>query len=828
MLVMLLETPGLLWGGGSEADYQRAADLAQTTRQKVFRKEVVPHWQPDGKAFWYKVFTAPQEWEYVFVDCVKGTRELAFDHQQLAQQLRQQGFEKAKAKRLPLDSLSFQRERKECSFTWQGKGWVYNIPQNKLAEGNVSPASLKLQSPESGPRFSERSGEATTITFENQSEVAFDLYWFNYTGQRQWYKTLKPGSSHQQSTYAGHVWLLHDDQQQPRGIIRAPAQTVKVTLDQDILQSKIESQTYRPPPASKRSPNGKWKVEVRGHNLQLVDLNKQQSFPLTKDGVLGDAYWDLVYWSPDSSKVLTIKRKDGDKRQVRLIESAPKDQLQPKLHTFTYLKPGDKVQVNQPRLFEVKNQQEIPIENSLFKQPYRNDRFRWAADSSAFTFIYNRRGHQVLRLLKVDAESGEVFPLIEEKSQTFIDYAGKFYLHFLDESQEVIWMSERDGWNHLYLIDLNTGKVKQQLTQGKWVVRGVDRIDPIKRQAWFRAGGIDPQQDPYYIHYCRVNFDGTGLVDLTPGDGTHEVEYSPDGTYLLDRYSRVDLPPVTELRSVEDRSYICSLEKADATHLLKTGWKFPQRFVSKARDGETDIYGVIFLPSNKIKDEKVPVIEQIYAGPQGAFVPKDFMVNSKQQELAELGFVVVQIDGMGTSYRSKAFHDVCWENLGDAGFPDRRLWMEAAAKKYPQMDLTRVGIYGGSAGGQSALRALLMHGDFYHVGVSDCGCHDNRMDKIWWNELWMGWPIGSHYEEQSNVTQAHRLQGKLLLIVGELDRNVDPASTMQVVDALIKADKDFDLLVIPGAGHGAGASPYGVRRLRDFFVRHLLKVEPRQ
>ncbi|MEZ6120753.1 MAG: S9 family peptidase [Pirellulaceae bacterium] len=195
--------------------------------------------------------------------------------------------------------------------------------------------------------------------------------------------------------------------------------------------------------------------------------------------------------------------------------------------------------------------------------------------------------------------------------------------------------------------------------------------------------------------------------------------------------------------------------------------------------------------------------------------------------MAELGFIVVQIDGMGTSHRSKAFHDVCWQNIGDAGFPDRRLWIQAAAEKYPQMDLERIGIFGGSAGGQNALRALLTHGDFYHVAVADCGCHDNRMDKIWWNELWMGWPIGSHYEEQSNVTQAHRLQGKLLLIVGEIDQNVDPASTMQVVDALIKADKDFDLLIMPGVGHGAAGTKYGTRRQRDFFVRHLLQKEPR-
>jgi dipeptidyl aminopeptidase/acylaminoacyl peptidase len=237
---------------------------------------------------------------------------------------------------------------------------------------------------------------------------------------------------------------------------------------------------------------------------------------------------------------------------------------------------------------------------------------------------------------------------------------------------------------------------------------------------------------------------------------------------------------------------------------------------------------VIFRPTNFDANRKYPVIEDIYAGPQSAFVPKRFSAFHRQQALAELGFVVVKIDGMGTSHRSKAFHDACWQNLGDAGFADRIPWIRAAAAKYPSLDLDRVGIFGGSAGGQNALRGLLAHGDFYRVGVADCGCHDNRMDKIWWNEQWMGWPVGPHYADSSNVTHAHRLTGKLLLIVGEADRNVDPASTMQVVDALIRADKDFDLLVMPGVGHGAAETAYGNRRRQDFFVRHLLGVEPRR
>jgi dipeptidyl aminopeptidase/acylaminoacyl peptidase len=287
------------------------------------------------------------------------------------------------------------------------------------------------------------------------------------------------------------------------------------------------------------------------------------------------------------------------------------------------------------------------------------------------------------------------------------------------------------------------------------------------------------------------------------------------------------MAPVAELRRTSDGTRIAELERWDTTALVKGGWRAPERFTAKGRDGRTDIHGVIYRPSNYDPSKKYPVIEYIYAGPHSSFVPKAFTRLLLHQEMTELGFILVSIDGMGTSNRSKAFHDVCWKNLGDAGFPDRILWMKAAAAKDPAMDLTRVGIYGGSAGGQETLRALLAFGDFYKAGVSDCGCHDNRMDKVWWNEQWMGWPIGPHYAEQSNVTCAPNLKGDLLLLVGEVDTNVDPASTLQVVNALVKADKDFEMLVVPGSNHGTMRIPHVERRLKDFFVRHLLGVKPR-
>ncbi len=580
------------------------------------------------------------------------------------------------------------------------------------------------------------------------------------------------------------------------------------------------------------SPDGKWEAFTRNGKLFLRLRSTNDEFPLSKDGRPGDGYDGNFAWSPDSTKVVAMWTRDGAHRVVYLVQSSPRDQLQPKLLQYDYLKPGDDVPVSKPHLFDIATKTEISVSDKLFSNPYALENIRWDADSHRFTFEFNQRGHQAYRILAADAATGEVKPIVDEQCKTFFDYSGKMFLRYLDDTHEIIWMSERDGWNHLYLYNAITGEVKNQITKGPWVVRGVDRVDEQKRQIWFHAGGIFPEQDPYYIHYCRINFDGSGFVILTHGEGTHTIQFSPDRRFIIDTYSRVDLPPVNELRKVDDGLLVCALESADITQLKKIGWQPPLRFVAKGRDGKTDIYGIIHRPMNLDPTKKYPVLEDIYAGPQDSFVPKDFSRYRRDDSMAELGFIVVQIDGMGTSNRSKAFHDVCWKNLGDAGFPDRILWIKAAAAQYPWMDLNRVGVYGTSAGGQSALRALEAFGDFYKAAVADCGCHDNRMDKIWWNEQWMGWPIGPEYAEQSNVTNARNMNGKLLLIVSELDHNVDPASTMQVCTALIKANKDFDFLVVPNADHGQDDIPgatrgYGERRREDFFVRNLMGVEPR-
>ena len=815
---------------GTRADYERALGLREATANKVFKQQVRPNWSSDNTRFWYRNNLTDGEREFVMVDVKAGERKPAFDHKRLAEALGEATGQEVSARRLPVDRLEFTESASELVIVSNGKKWRCELQSYKLEQISGETEPTGSLEPSYRRQRSDRTGEETSIAFVNKTDAAIEIYWIDSSGRQQHYTTLKAGGRHEQHTYAGHVWLVTDEPGGRRAIFTAVEGGAEAVISAESLREGRESggPGRRSDRQRSESPDGKWSAFVRDFNLYLRNNKDGSETQLSKDGTEEDKYEERFYFSPDSRKLVAVRVQPGEDRKIHFVESSPKDALQPVLHTIPYPKPGDRVDIRKPQLFDLDAEQHIEISDELFANQWSISDVHWFGDSRRFSFLFNQRGHQVLRIVGVDAETSRTHSIVEEKSETFIDYAGKFFCRYIDDANEIIWMSERDGWNHLYLYDSATGSVKNQITKSQWVVRRVEQVDEEKRRIWFWAGGIRPEQDPYYLHFCRVNFDGSGLVVLTDGDGTHEIELSPDRGHIIDKWSRVDQPPVSELRSAEDGRLICKLEQADWSELLKTGWKAPERFAAKGRDGKTDIYGIIIRPSDFDKDRSYPVIEQIYAGPQGAFVPKSFGLQVGQHGIAELGFIVVQIDGMGTSYRSKAFQDVCWKNLGDSGFTDRILWMKAAAKKCPYMDISRVGIYGGSAGGQSALRAMLAHGDFYKVAVADCGCHDNRMDKIWWNELWMGWPVGPHYEEQSNVTQAHRLQGKLLLTVGELDSNVDPASTMQVVDALIKADKDFDLLIVPGAGHGVGETPYAARRRMDFFVRHLLGVEPRR
>lgn len=827
MILVLLGLCIPVLAQGTKSDYDRAMGLSKLYANKVFRDRVRPNWLEGNTRFWYRVDLADGASEYILVDVEAGIRKPAFDAARLAESLAKITGKEIKPQRLGIDRLRFNNEATEIRFNLEGKRYRCDLAGYEITEVTGEDVPADTLQAQRRLRPTRETGPETWITFINHCDFEVELYWNDESGERKHYATIPAGGQHRQHTFAGHVWFVTDKQDRRLAVFVATADGGDAVITEQGEGDRPQEQASRSARQRGESPDGKWVAFLKDNNVWLRNAESKEETALTTDGTAEDGFPRELLWSPDSKKLSAMRVRKGEDRKVSFVESSPKDQLQPKLRTIDYPKPGDKIDQPRPYLLDIESKKPIDVPNGIFATPWSIEDMRWSADSSRFSFVYNQRGHQVLRLIAVDAATGAAKAIADESPSTFVDYTNKLFCFWFGDD-ELVWMSERNGWNHLYLIDAKTGSVKNAITKGEWVVRRVERIDAEKRQAWFWAGGIRPQQDPYYLHLCRVNLDGSGLVILTEGDGTHEITFSPDGRFFVDRYSRVDLPPVTELRHSDDGKLICELERADASALLATGWRAPERFAAKGRDGRTDIFGIIIRPMNFDESKKYPIIEDIYAGPQAAFVPKAFGLGIQQRALAELGFVIVQIDGMGTNFRSKAFHDVCWKNLGDSGFPDRILWIKAAAAKYPQLDLSQVGLYGGSAGGQSALRGLLAFGDFYKAGAADCGCHDNRMDKIWWNEQWMGWPIGPHYEEQSNVTQAHKLTGKLLLTVGELDSNVDPASTMQVVNALIKADKDFELVVFPGANHGAGGSPYGVRRRMDFFVRNLLGVEPRK
>ena len=581
------------------------------------------------------------------------------------------------------------------------------------------------------------------------------------------------------------------------------------------------------------SPDKKWEAYVKDNNLYLSPVRDEkekdkpkEEIALTMDGTANLRYdgWSII-WSPDSRKLATVKVRDVQERRIPLIESSPSSQKQPILQWRNYAKPGDVLPVYLPVLFDVEARKQMALNVTPYENQFYLNLTGWREDSRAFTFEFNQRGHQRYVIGEVSAADGSIRHLVDEQTKTFIYYYNN-YRYDLDDGKELLWISERDGWRHLYLIDGTNGQVKQQVTKGEWVVRQVDYVDETNRVVYFTASGFNKGEDPYNLHYCRINLDGTGFTDMTPENGNHRVTFSADRSYFTDVYSRPDLPPVSQLKRTSDASVVAGLQRCDVSALQAESWQMPEVFCAKGRDGQTDIWGNIYRPMHFDASKSYPVVEFIYAGPHDSHVDKDFKpAHHLVSKLVELGFIVVSIDGMGTSNRSKAFHDVCWKNLKDAGFPDRIAWMKAAGAKYKYMDLNRVGIYGWSAGGQNAMAALLFHNDFYKVAVALCGCHDNRMDKIWWNEQWMGYPIDASYSTSSNVDNAYRLKGKLLLINGELDDNVDPASTLQVVSALMKANKNFEQLYLPGKTHSLGG-PFEMHKMHDFFVKNLLGQEP--
>ena len=585
------------------------------------------------------------------------------------------------------------------------------------------------------------------------------------------------------------------------------------------------------------SPDGKWELYIRDFNVWIKESSSNKEYQLSFDGAEKAAYGQLR-WSPDSRTVFAMKQYEVETRQILLAESRPANQTQPNYRWIDYAKPGDALAQNIPALFNVETKQQIPFDASSFNNQYSLYFSAWSPDSRYAIFHYNQRGHQVYQIVAINTETGEYRALVDEQSNTFI-YYNDIVTRYIDGGNTLLFTSERDNWRHLYTVDIASGNLKQ-ITKGDWNVREILHLDEEQGIILCYANGLKakeergnvaagavsaagkkgkPQgEDPYNKHLIKVEIATGKVTDLTPENGHHTVYFNGNYSYFVDNYSRPDMAPVAVLKESGSGKVVLPLQTAKLDRLLETGYTLPEVFVAKGRDGKTDIWGTIHRPSNFDPTKKYPVIEYIYAGPHDSFVDKNFVIRNRFDRLKEMGFIVVYIDGMGTDNRSKEFQDVCWRNLKDAGFPDRILWMKAAASVYPEMDIDKVGIYGYSAGGQSAMGALLFYPEFYKVAVALCGCHDNRMDKIWWNEQWMGYPIGPWYGESSNVDNAHKLQGDLLLINGELDDNVDPASTLQVVSELVKHNKQFEQLYLPGHSHNLG-SEYITKRIYEFFYR---------
>jgi len=598
----------------------------------------------------------------------------------------------------------------------------------------------------------------------------------------------------------------------------------------------------------------------KGGNLFLHNNTTDADIQLTADGVDTCYYSSWGTWSKDGRYYATVLIKPAPKRYVTYTLSSPTDQLQPKYSQQEYAKPGDSLNYRIPVIVDVEGRRTIrPTSTELFRSQYHVTAPQWDEGGQTLTFEFNERGHKTYRVLEMDLQ-GNVRTLIEEKNDKYVAYSRNLRRDL--DAGHILWKSDRDGHAHLYLYNRKNGKLTQ-VTKGDFWVRDVQHAEIDKNGKGyiiFSANGKDcknmgtvtssldgpvKEEDPYNIHYYRIDLNGKNLVCLTPERGSHKATLcasqphnpttsephdpktsQPHDLSLVDTYSSVDQAPVTVLRSAKDGKVIATLETADISRLEAEGWHAPEVFVAPGRDGKTDMWGIIQRPRNFDPNKKYPVIEYIYSGPGDQYVPKTFTPWLwNLADLAELGFIVVQLDGMTTSFRSLDFEQVCYKNLKDAGFPDRIAWIKAAARKYPYMDIERMGIYGCSAGGQEALGALLFHGDFYKAGYAACGCHDNRMDKIWWNEQWMGYPVDQSYTDCSNVEHAKNLQGRLMLVVGEMDDNVDPSSSYQVVNALQKANKDFEFILLPGAHHTMGES-YGEHKRYDFFVKNLLGVEP--
>ncbi len=596
------------------------------------------------------------------------------------------------------------------------------------------------------------------------------------------------------------------------------------------------------------SPDGEQVAFIRDFNLWVRETDGGAETQLTTDGIedfgyaTNNAGWTrsarpVLLWSPDSKKIATFQH---DGRGVGEMYMVSTNVGHPRLEAWKYPLPEDSVifrihrvviHIDGPRMVRLQmppDQHRSTVCDHIACGGTFAD-VAWSEDGSQLAFVSTSRDHQHEVVRVANPETGVVRDVMEETVATFFESGGNW--RFLAESNELLWFSERSDWGHLYLYDLETGRLKNQITNGDWNVLDLLRIDHDDRMLYFTGVGREPG-DPYFRYLYRVRMDGTDLALLSPDSADHTITLSPSGDYFVDSYSTPDTPPVTVLRDARGRKLV-DLEEADISRLIATGWTPPESFSVKARDGVTDLYGLMYAPTDFDPAKKYPIINSIYPGPQTGSVGRRTFSASRgdTRALAELGFIVVQLDAMGTPMRSQSFHEAYYGNMGDNGLPDHITGMEQLAERHPWIDIERVGIYGHSGGGFASADAIMRYPDFFKVAVSQAGNHDNRNYEDDWGEMWQGLLVENadgttNYDNQANQLLAENLEGKLLIAHGTMDGNVPYYNTLLVVNELIAANKDFDLLLFPNRSHGFGGEPYMMRRRWDYFVTHLMGAVP--
>jgi len=747
------------------ADYAHAEQfMPYNTTSLVFRSGIRPNWLASGR-FWYRV-TTPAGAEFVLVDPAKGARTPAFDHAKLAAALSKAANANYDSAHLPFNEIDLTADIHFVSFNANGHRWRCDTAGSACADEGVARAGA-------GGGRGGRGGRGS----------------FGTGG-------------------GGRAEAL--------------------------------------------SPDGKTAAFIREYNLWVRDVSSGRETQLTRDGIKDFGYatdnagWStsdrpILAWSPDSKKIATYQQDQRGVGEMYLVDTRVGH---PNLRAWKYPLPGDavvttiqRVIIDVPtatviRLQMPPDQHRSSLCDDLACRGDWED-VQWSPDATHLAFVSTSRDHKREQLRVADAATGAVRDVLEETVATFYESGnGRVNWRYLPKSNEIIWFSERDNWGQLYLYDLETGKLKNRITSGEGNVTQLLRVDEESRTVYFLGVGKEKGRDPYFAHLYRASMDGKTQKLLTPEDANHEVTLSPDGKYFTDSYSTPDAPPVAVVRDNSGK-LAATLETADISKLLAIGWKPPVRFTVKARDGVTDLYGLMFEPVHLDPNQKYPIINHIYPGPQtGSVGSRSFSAaRGDCQALAELGFIVVEIDGMGTPWRSKKFHEAYYGDMGDNTLPDQVAGMKQLAQRYAFIDLDRAGIYGHSGGGYATADAMFRYPDFFKVGISEAGNHDNREYEDDWGEKWQGLletkPDGStNYDSQANQNFAKNLKGKLLLAHGTMDNNVPPYNTLLVVNALIEANKDFDLLLLPNRNHGFGNEPYMVRRRWDYFVRNLLGAEP--